>query len=509
MTICIPNPVTNLVNYGSVGDLGDRQTVRSLIIIDSQVDNWDILIAGVEPHSRVILLDPRQDSILQINELIKQFPGVASLHLVSHGTPGSISLGSTNFNSKSLGKYQETLRSWSNYLKNTTLYIYGCQVAKGKQAEDFLYQLHDLTQAKIAASTAMMGNGKDINNWQFDYLIGDINQESAFTPETLARYSGTFDPVVSFSTTPDTLIETEGTLFSFNFELSEAPPPGGVIVAVDGNVPESLNQLDLFAIEVEGGDSVEGDFDFSGFNFNITEQTASIIVPVFLDDDSSDAIFSDDDPLTPDDFVVTYSLQSGNGYQIDPEQNSGTVSFFDTAEDVVIEPEPTPEPFPEPETDEGEVLVYRFFEPTVGSHLYTSSEDERDVIQENLSNYNFEGASYIALDPLTGEEQTQESNLTNVYRFFNPTTGAHLYTASEDERDFIQDNLDDFDFDGVQFAVYNTDIGVETIPVHRFFAPDLGVHFYTPSEAERANVEANLPNYEYEGIAYYAIDLDA
>ncbi len=34
------------------------------------------------------------------------------------------------------------------------------------------------------------------------------------------------------------------------------------------------------------------------------------------------------------------------------------------------------------------------------------------------------------------------------------------------------------------------------------------MHFYTPSEGEKDFVEENLSNYEFEGIAYYAYPID-
>lgn len=500
MTICIQQPVSHSIKKNTVDSIFHTKPDNShhtLVVIDPSVDNSDVLVAGVKPNSKLLVLDPRRDSIEQIDELIQQYPNVESLHLVSHGTPGSLNLGLTKLDLESLARYRDTLKSWSNHLKNADLYIYGCQVARGKQGEDFLQQLHYLTLANLAASTEVVGNSQHRRNWQLNYRIGQSDRQLAFSLETIAAYSGTFEPVVSFSTSPDTLIETEGTILNFEFELSEAPPAGGVVVTVDGDVSESLNQLDLFAIEIEGGDSLEGDFDFSGFSLNITEPTATVSVPVFPDDDSGDAVVSDDDPLTPDDFVVTYALQPGDGYTIDPDDNSDTVSFFDTPEDVTTEPD----------DDDDELTVYRFFQPSIGSHLYTSSETEKDNIRENLSNYTYEGPSYEALDPLTGEEVAEDSNIENVYRFFNPTTGAHLYTASEVEKDNIQENLANFELEGVQFAVYNTDIGEDTIPIYRFYDPTLGVHFYTPNEAEKENVENNLPNYEYEGIAYYALDL--
>jgi len=146
-----------------------------------------------------------------------------------------------------------------------------------------------------------------------------------------------------------------------------------------------------------------------------------------------------------------------------------------------------------------EATVYRFFNPDVGVHFYTASEAERDNVEENLPNFEFEGESYTTVDPTTGGQE--------VYRFFNSTTGVHLYTTNEVERDSIIENLPDFQFEGVQFYAYETEVE-GSIPVYRFFERTLGVHFYTPSEAERDNVQANLPNYNFEGIAYYALPLD-
>ncbi len=149
--------------------------------------------------------------------------------------------------------------------------------------------------------------------------------------------------------------------------------------------------------------------------------------------------------------------------------------------------------------DNSEATVYRFLDPAVGVHFYTSDERERANVEENLDNYEFEGGSYRTVDPTTGGQE--------VYRFFNRTTGVHLYTTNEVERDSILENLTDFEFEGVQFYAYETQIE-GSIPVYRFFEPTLGVHFYTPSEVERDSVLENLPNYIFEDVAYYALPID-
>ena len=57
------------------------------------------------------------------------------------------------------------------------------------------------------------------------------------------------------------------------------------------------------------------------------------------------------------------------------------------------------------------------------------------------------------------------------------------------------------------FFAYETEVE-GTIPIYRFYNSDTGAHFYTPSAVERDNVEQNLPDFQSEGIAYYALPLE-
>ena len=144
--------------------------------------------------------------------------------------------------------------------------------------------------------------------------------------------------------------------------------------------------------------------------------------------------------------------------------------------------------------------VYRFFNNSTGVHFYTANETERDAVLE-LDNFSFEGGSYRAVDLLTGMPEPLP-----VYRFFNQDTGVHLYTISEAERDATQ-QLSNFSFEGEAFYAYETEEVEGSIPIYRFFNSNTGAHFYTPSEAEKDNVEANLPEFQSEGIAYYALPI--
>jgi len=146
--------------------------------------------------------------------------------------------------------------------------------------------------------------------------------------------------------------------------------------------------------------------------------------------------------------------------------------------------------------------VFRFFDSTSGAYFYTASETERDFVEDNLDNFALEDSSFASVDPNSTDSEV------DIFRFFNSTTGGYLYTGDATERDFVSDNLDEFVFEGVAFSAFETNID-NSIPVYRFFETGAGVHFYTANETERVFIEDNLSNFNFEGIAFYALPLES
>lgn len=140
--------------------------------------------------------------------------------------------------------------------------------------------------------------------------------------------------------------------------------------------------------------------------------------------------------------------------------------------------------------------VYRFFNQRSGEHFYTSAPLERNNIIYQLPDFNYEGIAMTI--PSGGSTQA-------VYRFYRRDTGTHFYTANAAERDSIISNLNDvYAYEGAAFNASSTPFGTATQAVYRFYDASRGVHFFTAYDSERDAVLANLPNYSYEGIAYYA-----
>ena len=153
--------------------------------------------------------------------------------------------------------------------------------------------------------------------------------------------------------------------------------------------------------------------------------------------------------------------------------------------------------------------IYRFFNPSVGVHFYTASEGERDSVIENLSDtYDFEGASYVGAPH--DQDADEVTGAKPVYRFFNTSTGVHLYTIDQVERDSIIENLPNYTFEGVTYYGYETE-QPDTQALYRFYNPVIDAHFYTPSAGERDAVLENLPDYQLEGdsgVTFYIQALD-
>jgi|GEM_PF-2085350 len=150
---------------------------------------------------------------------------------------------------------------------------------------------------------------------------------------------------------------------------------------------------------------------------------------------------------------------------------------------------------------EDTVEVYRFFNTEREVEFYTTSEFERDYVEENLPQYQFDGVSFLA-----AAEELPESDIDDispVYRFFNSNTGVHLYTNSEEER-LSMAELPNYAAEGIAYYAYDAqEAGTE--PLYRFYNSGLDAHFYTPS-AEQRDIYLDSPDFQPEGengIAFY------
>lgn len=191
-------------------------TTRRIVFIDSHIADYNILISQLQPDTEAVLLDEKQDGIEQILTALHGKSNLAAIDIISHGSPGSITLGSGVLNSKNLHSYTDHLfRIGQHLAEDGDILLYGCEVAKGESGLAFIEQLSKLTGSDVAASTSLTGATEMGGDWILDAQIGAIR-----TGAMAFNYNGVLvdDYPASTATTGSITIgsSSNGSLEAFN-----------------------------------------------------------------------------------------------------------------------------------------------------------------------------------------------------------------------------------------------------------------------------------------------------
>ncbi len=137
--------------------------------------------------------------------------------------------------------------------------------------------------------------------------------------------------------------------------------------------------------------------------------------------------------------------------------------------------------------------VKRLYNKLTGTHLFTSNETEVAYLVGGSLGWVNEGDAYKNSDNAT----------ESVYRF--NIDGRHFYTASETEKDIIINSQPDYNFEGEVHKAYgvNDTRPDNVVPIYRFFNSSTGAHVYSSSPEEQNILLAN-PLFADEGIAWYS-----
>ncbi len=131
--------------------------------------------------------------------------------------------------------------------------------------------------------------------------------------------------------------------------------------------------------------------------------------------------------------------------------------------------------------------MYRLYNPNSGEHFYTGSEEERDSLVE--AGWQYEGVAWNA--------PTNKGD--PVFRLYNPNNGDHHYTMSAEERDDLVEL--GWQYEGVAW----NSAAPGNLPLYRLYNPnaDCGSHHYTGSDEERDFLVS--VGWKYEGIGWFGL----
>jgi len=183
---------------------------NELIFINTNLTNYQALIEDLPEDVRWVLLDSTQGGIEQILDAVSDYSDLDSIQIFSHGSSGTLQLGSTVLSSRNIEFYNNKLNQIGQHLtKDGDILLYGCSVAEGEKGEYFTNRLASVTQADIAASTDITGGG---SNWLLEYTTGFIEVYPAYSIASTLSSSHYNEQLAFFngSSGDDTIIGSNG-----------------------------------------------------------------------------------------------------------------------------------------------------------------------------------------------------------------------------------------------------------------------------------------------------------
>ena len=191
-------------------NLNNQVSGSAIAFIDTQVENYQGLMAGVTPGTEVVVLDGNKDAIDQITDILRDRTNIASIHIISHGAPGSLQLGDGSWSLDDIECDQNSLQQWfsqrtdSRRKNRPNILLYGCSVAAGETGKAFVKRLSELTGARVAASQNLTGSVAKGGDWELEVSTGKIETPLVFEDEVLAGYEyvlSTFGAATNFPIT--------------------------------------------------------------------------------------------------------------------------------------------------------------------------------------------------------------------------------------------------------------------------------------------------------------------
>ena len=235
---------------------------QTLVFVDSQVENYQNLVEGIAPNTEVIVLNPSQDGIEQISEVLAGRAEIDNIQIVSHGNDGELQLGTTTLTTENINHYTQQLSQWGDTLTvDGDILFLGCNIAATDIGKTFIQQLSQITGADVAASENLTGNAYLGGDWLLEYATGLIDAPLALQLEAMAAYDG-----VLANFTVDTAAEliTAITQATDNFEADE--------ITVTGNINNfttafNINIQDNQPLSIFGnGNTIDGGNNSQIFN---------------------------------------------------------------------------------------------------------------------------------------------------------------------------------------------------------------------------------------------------
>ncbi len=180
------NPLTDHVDlFSALSTVTAPSGRNEIVFIDTNVDDYQTLMEGIDANAEVIMLDSTRDGIEQMAEILGDRSDIDAIHIISHGNQGELYVGTGTLSMESMqGEYADELSTINQVLTNEADWlIYGCNFGEGEIGHEAVNLLAELTGADIAASNDLTGSADLGADWDLEVETGTIETVVAVNAE--------------------------------------------------------------------------------------------------------------------------------------------------------------------------------------------------------------------------------------------------------------------------------------------------------------------------------------
>jgi Domain of unknown function (DUF4347) len=198
-------------------------TQRELVVVDLSLPDAQVLLAGLQAQREagrpidIVTLAADADGISAITQALQGRSDVTAVHVLTHGQPGALQLGSVLLDEDTAVRRAVELASWGSALSaDADLLLYGCDLAASDAGVALLRALAALSGADVAASDDRTGHELLGGDWQLEQSTGAIEAAGIASGGMVSNWYGALATYVADPTKAD------GTIGSLRWAINQA-----------------------------------------------------------------------------------------------------------------------------------------------------------------------------------------------------------------------------------------------------------------------------------------------
>jgi uncharacterized repeat protein (TIGR02059 family) len=213
---------------------------NEIAFIDTSVAGYETLLAGVRAGIEVVLIDWDHDGLGQMAIALARRHGVDAVHVFSHGAPGMLQLGTAQLCMENMAAYDAELAALRSALSGEgELFLYGCDIARGRVGSAFVEALSAEIAADVAASESPSGSGLLGGDWVLAFRTGNATVPLALVPAAQHSFGGLLSiGSENFDRTPDGVTDNTYSVGGWTFTAGQAVD---IALSDIANIPANLN----------------------------------------------------------------------------------------------------------------------------------------------------------------------------------------------------------------------------------------------------------------------------